>query len=249
MVAAPYAALEHACWVGGYDLGEDLTSMGLEMSVDPLDNTRFRTGLVGRSRQGGLRDVKANVDGYSQYGAGLVDDEIWSRLGSTVLPVTQSPTGAAGSVAYMHQSTGFSMSTFGEIGQLIPFSLGMQGVSGNGGLSVGAVRGQVAAAKQDVSATGVLGSVLELGAPTSTQYVYCVVHVFSAGTTITLQLQSDTAANFPSATTQATIGPLTAAGGTWMSRVAGPLAGETHWRLNVSAITGTFRVAAAIAVQ
>lgn len=244
-----YGALEHSMWVGGYDLTEDLTKMGLEITFDPKDNTRFGVGRVARTRQGGLQDVKADVEGLAQYGAGLVDAEAWTGLGSTVLPVTQSPTGAAGSVAYMHQATKFQHQQFGQVGELIPFRLGMLGVAGNAGLSVGVVRGQVAAAKQVVSATGVVGSVLELGAPTADQYVYCTVHIAVAGTTITLQLQSDTAAGFPSATTRATIGPLTAVGGTWMTRVAGPFSGETHWRLNVSAITDPFTIAAAIAVQ
>ena len=110
------------------------------------------------------------------------------------------------------------------------------------------MRGQLAKAKGNVSATGQLGSVLNLGAPTSTQYVYATLHVFSAGATITVEVQSDSSAGFGTPTTRGTIGPITARGGTWMTRVAGPFAAETHWRMNVSAVTGTHSVAGAIAV-
>ena len=48
---------------------------------------------------------------------------------------------------------------------------------------------------------------------------------------------------------RATIGPVTARGATWLARVAGPFVAETHWRLNISAITGTFQVAGWIAVD
>lgn len=239
-----FAFTDATIWVGGYDFTTDANEVTLDLAAEELDATTF--GLNGyRARKGGLRNTEAMVKGFWDSATSAAPDpQIAPNLGTADAVVTVAADDAAASVAYMVQLGRFGYTAFGEIGQLTPFELKLNGTN-----AVGAVRGQVAAAKQSVSATGQLGSILSLGAPTTTQFVYATVHVFSAGTTITLQLQSDTGAGFASATTQATVGPLTAAGGTWMTRVAGPLAGETHWRFNVSAITGTFQVAAAIGVQ
>jgi hypothetical protein len=241
-----YGALAHTMWMGGYDLGPDLTQMGLNVSWAPLDDSRF--GMTARSRRGGLQDVQASANGFHQVGVGLVDAELWSQFSETTQVVTQTPSGSAGDVAYFHQAKKFTQSLFGNVGELAPFTIGAQGVRGSGTLSAGAIRGRLLVPKGNVSATGVAGSVYQIGAAGSSQYVYAAVHVFSAGATITLQLQSDSASNFPSATTVATIGPLTTTGGTWMTRVAGPIT-DDYWRINVSAITGTFNIAVAAGIQ
>lgn len=241
---ATFALTDATTWIHDYDWTTDLNQISLSPSVDELDSTTFG-GSGFRSRTGGLRTVEANLSGFWQSAtAAAPDPQAIGALGAADRVVTMSPTGAEGSVAYMYRAGEFSYQAFGNVGDLTPFSLSMMGTD-----RYGLVRGQVAATKQDVSAPGQLGSVLTLTAPSATQYVYCTVHVFGAGTTITLDLESDSAADMATATTQATIGPLTAAGGTWMTRVAGPLAGEAYWRLNVTAITGTFSIAAAIGVQ
>lgn len=231
-------------WGHGYDFTTDSNKLAIATEVNDLDDTTF--GDSYRSRVGGLRSVEAELAGFWQSAtSGAVDLEAFPDLGTANRVWTASPTGATEtSVAYMFQAGKFGVEMFGEVGELAPFTLNLMGTNG-----VGVVRGQVAKGRGNVSATGVLGSVLSITGPTSTQFAYCTVHIFSAGTTITLQLQSDTASNFPSATTQATIGPLTVTGGTWMTRVAGPLSGENFWRLNVSSITGTFNIAAAVGVQ
>lgn len=237
---ASFAFTDATCWVHGYDFTTDLNQMAVNVTADELDNTTFGSGGF-RSRAAGLRTVASKLDGFWQ---GTPDSEAFTDLGTADRAVTIAPTSTETSTAYMFQAGKFTYNAFGADGDMTPFSLGMASTNG-----VGVVRGQVAKARGSVNATGVLGSVVNVGAPSATQFVYCTVHVFTAGTTMTLQLQSDTAANFPSPTTQATIAGLTATGGTWMTRVAGALTGEAYWRLNISAITGTFSVAAAIAVQ
>lgn len=241
-----YGALAHTMWMGGYDLGTDLTQMALNVSLAPLDGTRF--GMTARSRKAGLQDVQASANGFHQLGVGLVDAELWSQFAETMQPVTQTPTGTVGDVAYFHQAKKFTQQLFGNVGVLAPFTIGAQGVRGPGTLSAGAIRGRLLVPKSTVSATGVAGSVYQVGAGSSTQYLYAAAHVFTAGTTITMQIQSDTAANFPSATTVATIGPLTTVGGTWLARVAGPFT-DDYWRINVSAVTGSFSVAVSVGIQ
>jgi hypothetical protein len=233
-----------SAWVHGYDFSADSSKLTLKSSAADLDTTTF--GATYQSRIGGLRTVEASLDGYWQSAtAAAVDPESFPDLGTADRACTFSGSGSTEtSTAYLAQLGKFRYDLFGQVGTVAPFTLEMLGTN-----SVGLIRGQVAKARGSVSATGVLGSVVQLGAPTSAQYVYAAVHIFTAPTTITVQVQSDTAANFPSATTVATIGPLTAVGGTWMTRVAGPLVGEAYWRLNVSVITGTANIAAALAVQ
>lgn len=231
-------------YIAGYDWTTDLNKIQVSGAADELDNTTFGGGGY-KSRVGGLKDVTAQLDGFWQSATlDAVDPQAFLQFATADQVCTFSPTGVAAEPCYIAQLGKFGYEQGGAIGEVYPFSLKMSGTNAQG-----LVRGQLAKAKGSVSATGVLGSVVNLGAPTSTQYVYAVLHVFSAGTTITVQVQSDTASNFPSATTQGTFTAQTAVGGTWLTRIAGPFSGETHWRLNISAITGTFSVAGAIAVQ
>lgn len=239
---ASFALTDATTWVAGYDFTTDLNQIALAISAQELDSTTFGAGGY-RTRIAGLRDVEANLNGFWQSAtAAAPDPQVFPDLGNADRVVTMSPTGLAASTAYMFQAGKFTYEMFGAIGEITPFTLGCKGTN-----AVGAVRGQVAAAKGNVSGTGQLGSILALGAVGASQYLYGAFHIFSAGTTITVQLQSDDAVGFPSATTRATIGPLTTTGGTWFIRTAGALA-ETHYRFNVSAITGTFQVAGAIGI-
>lgn len=235
-----FPLLDATTFVDDYDFTGDSNKITVDAEVEDLDGTVFGGGGWKRLA-GGLKTVTASLEGFWQSGP---DGEGFSDLGNAARPVTVSPTGVAASIAYLFQVTKLKYSAFGDVGSLTPFSLDMSGSN-----TVGMVRGQVAAAKQAVSATGALGSAVQLGAVSSTQKVYAIFHIFGTpGTTITVKVQSDNASNFPSATDVATIGPLTTAGGTWMTPVAGPNT-DDWFRFNVSAITGTFTVAGAIAVQ
>jgi hypothetical protein len=238
---ATFAFVDATTWIGGYDMTTDLNQVALNISADELDVTTFGSGGY-RSRIAGLRTVEANFNGFWQAGTGTVDPTVFTDLAVVDRVVTMAPAATETSAAYMWQGGSFTYSPFGQIGEATPFTLGYKGTNG-----VGCVRGQVAKAKGNVSATGATGSGLLLGAVSSTQFLYSTLHVFSAGTTITIQVQSDDNAGFSSPTTRATIGPITTAGGTWATRVAGPFT-DTYWRWNVSAITGTFSIAGAIGI-
>lgn len=241
---ASFAFTDATIHVAGYDFTGDSNQVNLKAEVEELDATTFGSG-GSRERKGGLRNTSADVSGFWQSAdTDAVDPQVFPSLGVVGRAVTLGPTRAEGDVAYLFRGGNFSYDMFGAVGELTPFSLSMMSSDG-----IGLVRGRWAKAKGTVSATGALGSVVNLGAAASGQYVYATLHVFGTpGTTITVQLQSDNAAGFSSPTTVATIGPVTAAGGTWMTRVAGPIT-DTHYRFNVSAITGSFTVAGAIAVQ
>lgn len=234
-------------WVAGYDMTTDLSEMEISAEVDVQEKTTFG-GDGWRTRVGGLNTVSASLSGFWQSAAtDAIDPQVFTNLGTGSEAVTVSTDGVADSPAYLFRGGKFSYDLLGAIGEVAPFSLEMQNTD-----PYGLIRGKVAKAKGNVSATGALGSGLtDLSSNdqvSATQYLYAVLHVFSAGTTITVIVESDDNAGFTTPTTRGTIGPITAAGGTWLTRVAGPIT-DTHYRLNVSAITGTFSVAGAIAIQ
>lgn len=238
---APVILTACSIWIGGHDFTSDLNKVSVNPEAEALDKTTF--GSQGwRENAKGLKGVGASHEGFwASAESDAVDPEVFGNFG-TDQPETVSPDGLAGSVAYMFQTASLKYSLFGEVGKLVPFT-----VDSTGSNTVGMKRGQIAKAKGTVSATGALGSAVQLGAASATQFLYATFHVFGTpGTTITVQVQSDNASNFPSPTTVATIGPLTTAGGTWMTRVAGAIT-DDWFRFNVSAITGTFTVGGAIA--
>lgn len=232
------------CFVAGHDFTGDTNQLTLNSEVAALDRTTFRSAGW-TELKGGLKSNEFAMGGFWQSAeSDAVDPEAFGDLGVADRVFTMGPEETEGSPAFLFQAGHFNYQLFGTIGELAPFSLTSHGTNG-----VGVVRGQLAKAMGTVSATGVLGSVLNLGAVGASQYLYATLHVFGTpGTTITVQLQSDDSAAFASPTTRYTFPAVTAAGGTWATRVAGAIT-DTHYRLNVSAITGSFTVAGAIAVQ
>jgi hypothetical protein len=242
-----YAVLNHTTYVSGYDLTGDTNGTSLDIEYDELDVTV--NGNTGRNRIAGLESVESTVTGPWQSAAsGAIDPTIFTGLGSNREVVTQTPTGTEGDVAWLWQARKFKYQIGGQLGEVFPYEMTMMSTKGSGTTSVGAVRGRLLKAEGDISGTGVTGSVVEAGAVASGQYLYCAVHCFSIGTSFTLQIQSDTASNFPSATTQMTTSSITATGGTWVTRVAGPIT-DTFWRVNVSAASGTSQIAVAIGIK
>lgn len=237
---ASFAATNITTWVGGYDITGDSNKAALMAEVEPLDSTVF--GSVGRARLAGLFTADAEVAGFASYGTTAVDPTMFAGLGG-LAPWSMSKDGLEGSPVYSMDGRQLEYSTFGAVGELIPFSATAKSSEG-----MPPVRGTIMAAKQSVSATGALGTVRQVGAVAAGKYLYAVLHAFSVGTTITVQVQSDDNAGMSSPTTRMTLGPVTAIGGTWGIRVAGPIT-DDYWRLNVSAITGTSSVAGLIAIQ
>lgn len=236
-----FSLIDPVIYIGGYDMTQDLNSANLNIAAEELDNTVF--GLGGyRRRIGGLKTVAADFGGFWQAGSGTVDPTVFTDLAVADRVITMAPDDAETTPAYIWQGGSFTYSPFGQIGTVTPFQLGYRGTNG-----VGVVRGQLAKVKGDVSATGALGSVVEIGDVAATEYAYATLHVFSAGTTITVQVQSDDNSGFSSPTTRATFSGITTAGGTWATRVQGAIT-DTYWRFNVSAVTGTFSIAGAIGI-
>lgn len=237
-----FALTDATTWVAGYDFTTNLNQMSISAEAEQLDSTTFGGGGF-RSRAGGLRSVQAQLAGFWESATSAAPDpQVFPDLGVADRVVTVAPSSAEGSVAYFCQAGKFGYQMFGQVGVLTPFSLDMASTNG-----VGLIRGQVAKAKGSVSATGAAGSVLQLGTVAAGQYLYAALHVFSAGTTLTVQVQSAATVGFASPTVRGTFTAATAAGGLWLARVAGPIT-DAFYRLNVSAVTGTFQIAGAVGI-
>lgn len=230
-------------YIGGHDFTGDSNKGNLSGEAAALDATTFASG--GHEEvKGGLKKFDGSFEGFWESAeTDAVDPEAFEALGVAGQIVAVTPTGVQGGPCYFGQSSKLKYSLFGSVGELPPYTLSLGGSS-----TVGLVRGRLAVAKASVTTTGAKGAAVQLGAVAADEHVYAVVHLFGTpGTTITIKVQSDNASNFPSATDVATIGPLTAAGGTWMTPVAGAIT-DDYFRFNVSAITGTWLIAAAIGV-
>lgn len=241
-MGTPTVLTDAWCYVHGHDFTTETNRLMWSAEAAVKDKSTFGSGGW-TENAAGLKSHTFDMAGFwDANGTDAVDDEAFAGLGASGRVFSFGPIETEGEVAYLGSLGFFNYQALGDHGELAPFSLTSQGSDG-----VGVVRGALAKAKGSVSATGQLGSILALGNVPSGQYLYASLHVISVGTTITVQLQSDDAVGFSSPTTRATMGPITTKGGTWATRVAGPLT-ETHYRLNVSAITGTFTVAGAIAI-
>lgn len=245
---ATFAANNVTTWFAGYDMTADLNSTALSLSYDALDSTTYGPTRTARSRIGGLGDVQLEQAGLWQAGSGMVDPTAFAALTGGVQPVSNSVDGLESSVAYFYQAREFSYQVFGPVGEILPFRLTAQAAKGSGSAGVGEIRGRVLKAKANVSATGATGTAYELGATSASQYLYGIFHVFSAGTTITAVLESDSDNTFATPITRITFGPITTTGGTWGTRVAGAIT-DTWYRLRVTAITGTFSIACAAGIK
>lgn len=243
---AEIALTDAFLYAAGYDFTTDTNNAVLNTEVAALDATTFGSGGW-QENAAGVRSSNLAWSGFWQAastGDQAVDNQAFPMLGSSqVYTLGPEETEGAIRVAYMFQSMKSQYTLGGQHGELMPFSL-----TANGSDGVGVVRGRVAKTRGTVSATGATGTALQLGTVPSGQYLYATFHVFTAGTTITVEVQSDSDNTWASPTTRGTIGPLTTSGGSWMTRVAGPIT-DGWWRFNVTAITGSFVVAGAIGIQ
>jgi len=223
------------------DLSGQSNKTALKLSVADLDSSTFGQGGW-QGVAGGLKSVALSADGFLEPTA-VLDAALFAALGAGDRAWTVAAANVAAQPAYLFQAGNFDYSQFDQVGALAPFSVSAKGTNKNG-----AIRGQLAKPKGSVSATGALGSGVNLGAGGAGKSLYATLHAFTAGTTVTVIIQSDTTSGFSAPTTRATIGPITAVGGVFMVPVPITAVTATWWRMNVSAITGTFTLAGAIAI-
>lgn len=241
-----YAVLNAFAYADSHDFTPDINQWAMNSSFDTLDRTTFRnTGA--RKFKAGLRNAHLSMQGFTDLAEDSQDSKMWASFIDRLPKVwTAGNLEAEGSPVAMMQAykTAINPGGGGQIGTLSSFSLAAQGTDRYGG-----VRGTLLVEQVTVSTTGAKGTALQLGAVLSNQRLFSTLHLLGdPGTSITVVLESDNASNFPSATTRVTFGPLTAVGGNWSTPVSGAIA-DDWWRFRVTAITGTWVLAAAAAIQ
>ncbi len=231
-------------YVSGWDFSGDANQLQVAGQAVSVPATTFRSAGWEESKKG-MRGVNVEMSGYTGFASTENDVQLFNAFNSASVSQvgTFGPDETEGSLAWLTAAGVYDYTAYGEMGQLAPMRL-----TGVGRDSYGLIRGTLLKKLGSVSATGATGTGVQVGAVSASQYVYATFHVFSAGTTITAVLESAAANTFAGATTRVTFGPLTTTGGTWATRVAGSIT-DTWWRIRVTAITGTFSIAAAVGIQ
>lgn len=247
---AEQAVINAFAYLGGHDFTGDINQWSMDGGAEAKVKTTFGSAKLNGGRNEykmGLKTTALAMSGFTDMSATGQDVELFTAYSArTARVVTIGNDEVEGSPCCMAQQlTGsYTPGGGGAVGELSAFSW-----NGFGSDSAGGVRGVLLKETGTVSATGATGTGVQIGAVSATQYLYATLHLLgTAGTTITVVLESDDNAGFTSATTRITFGPLTAVGGTWATPVAGSIT-DTYWRFRVTAITGTWTVAGAAGIQ
>lgn len=233
-------------YVGALDLSGHIHKWQMNGTAELKKRTTFRNNNANVYKVG-LKKTDLSANGYTDLAVGSADDLLHAAYAGRLSRVaTFGNDEAEGQPCCMADilTTSFTPGGGGQVGEMSEFALAAVGTDVAGG-----VRGYLLKEQAAVSATGALGTAVQIGAVSATQYVYATLHLLgTAGTSITVLVESDDNSGFTTATTRGTFGPLTASGGNWLTPVAGAIS-DDWWRLRVSAITGTWTVAGAVGIQ
>lgn len=229
-------------FIAGHDLSGQTSATALEYGADMLDNTTF--GATTRINKGGIKSVVGSHQGFwDSADAYAVDPVLFARVGTADVPVVIGPEGGAvNALAYMMRAVHAEYTVGGQVDELLPFSVSMEGTGGQP-----LIRGRLL---HNASATGnVTGTAVQLGAVTSTQYLYAALHVFSGSGAFTALVQSASDQAFTTPNTRITFSTVATGdvvASEWATRVAGPVT-DTWWRVTATnPATRNFAVAVGI---
>lgn len=227
-------------WAHDLDVTGNTNKVTLKTTSDDKEANVF--GMAGyKQRVAGFESVELAVAGYADTTA-VPDSSIFAGLGVLDRVITVAPASVAGSVGYLLQGTQFTYEQLGAAGDVSPFSFTAKGSN-----KLGLARGQLALPKQVVSGTGAFAGV-NLGNSVG-KLLFASLHVFGTpGTTVTVAVEAGTSNSFPVPHLQATIGPITTGGGSFIVPVS-LLVTDPWFRFNVTAITGSFVMGGAIGVR
>jgi len=229
-------------YLDGYDLSGDHNEHKLNYSCNLIESTPFNADT--KRRTPGLKDVSSSHAGFSEAGAGKVDEVLFNRIGAAEKVASIYPTAMSlGDIGFGYKAVHAKLGHGAKIGELWKFSVDAEGT---GTLVRQTLMDQGA---KTVSGNG---AARNLGAVSSSQKVYAVAHVTAvAGTTPTLALtiESDDAEAFTTPTTRLTFAQFAEIGAQLIS-AAGPTT-DTWWRAKwVIAGTGpSFTIVVGVGIQ
>lgn len=229
-------------FVAGHDLSGQMNALALDYSADMLDATTF--GATTRINAAGIKSVRGQHEGlWDSSTATAPDPVLFSRVGTADVPVVIAPVnGDAGAVAYLLRAIYAEYTVGGAVGDLLSFSVSMEGAGGQP-----LVRGRLL---HNASAAGnVTGTAFQLGAVGAGQHAYAALHVMSGTGALTVKVQSASGEAFTSPNDRITftvVADGTAVASEWATRVAGAIT-DTWWRIvATNPNTRNFAVAAGI---
>lgn len=236
-----------ALYVDGLNLTGVTNDVALKISSEALDVTTF--GSSTRARISGLRDSMLSASGFLDLTSTTPTyDATANAFVATDALAAVMPLGAtAGEVGYFGTQLTGTYDRFGAVGEANPYALELEG---NGVMARGTI---MAASAGTTTLTTGTGSIVQLGATTSTQSIYCQLHVVSVGgtstPTITVTVKSAALVGFGSPTTRASFTARTAVGAQRIV-VAGPVT-DQFWRVDytVSGTSPTFGFVTLVGIQ
>lgn len=182
----------------------DMTAVSSSFEAEEVDDTVFNDNT--RSNEGGLKVISVGYEGLVTFGAGEVDDRLFSDVGTGDLPITVAANAAAdGDECYFSRYL-FSQFEFGgTVGDSHTFS--------GGAVARGdpLVRGFTLLESTETS--NGTGTAVQVGSVASDETVYGVLHVTASSgdssQTLDVTIESDDASGFGSPTTQLTFSQVT----------------------------------------
>lgn len=203
--------------VDDYDITGDTNAVAIDYGAEVKDCTVL--GNDTRVNLGGLKTVQVQVAGF--YDAATQDEEVFANIGTSNKPISFGESDTVGSVSYFFNAVSGEYQVGETVGEVLPFSLGA-GAQGN------LVRGVLAHNARSTAETSTdVGTAIQLGAVSSTQKLYAVLHVLesngSGDQTLDVLVESDDNAGFTSGITRLTFTQATTTGTSEMLELDGPL--------------------------
>ena len=242
-----FVATSHKIHVGSLDLTALTESVDVSnLTVAAVPFTNFASGGFVENLPG-LKSGSCTIGTFADFATAGPDEVLNAALlaGST-FPISCDPcpsgTSTAGDPAWFSRGFLSSQPLGGTVGEAAKSSLGLT-------YDTVLLRGAVAHPSAARTATG-NGTAFALTGPTSTQKLYCAIHVFaySGITSLTVKVQSDDGVGMASPIDRLTMTANTAIGSEFKSIVGGWQT-ETHHRIVYTiAGTGSVTFAAYVAV-
>lgn len=220
---AVYPVSTRKLLIDQYDISGHLNSLTFNLNKDANENTVF--GNTAHSTLPGIKGFTLEHSGFGESGTGLIETITSDNWNSTAKIMSVLSSNVSGEPAYSAQGIVPNYTLGGKIGDMYGFN---GSAVGAGGITI--VRGALLATGS--KATGGNGTAYQLGAVSTAQYVYGIIHctAHNAGsTTITVKIQSSSAENFSVANDRITFSVLADVGKQWATPVAGEIT-DTWWR-------------------
>lgn len=257
-MAEPVLLSDCRVYLGPVDLTSTVRSINMSAATAEQPNSRMGDTVDGMYP--GLVQLNCSVGGFFGAGAGDSDPTIWGRFNGYAAgtPLTFCPprapaitAGAVGNTCYVACGPQLSYETWGNHGDLLPYTFKTAPETTKRGL----YRQNVTMAKASMTDADMTGTLQLLGVVGAGYKVVVTYHVFAisgAGTSYTLYLYSDDNAGATSLTSRATQ-LITVAGGVTSGQfsVAGPIATDNYWRVDLSSRIGVVNttVFAAVSIE